>query len=239
MTYREKSLLEKIMILQNPMQVATSTIQNTYGAALNTASKAAPTAPTNAVSDYAVQPSASSPVLSAFFQTLSQIDQKNQNNASTSTSPNSQDLATVANSILPTVADSSNALQAFTYSLFQNLQNGYDQPNLYAKSTGLGPLPSVTPGPNNTYLNNLPARLNTLSSTLKSANPVGGANTYEGLKAAYQSLLNSMGSNAGSANVDSTNSSSLASFLQQMSQNLQSQNVTSIDTKGSFLDTKA
>jgi hypothetical protein len=230
------------MILQNPMQVATSTIQNTYGAALNTATKTAPTAPTNAVSDYAVQPSASSPVLSAFFQTLSQIDQKNQknqNNANATVSPNSQDLATVANSILPTVSDSSNALQAFTYSLFQNLQNGFDQPNPYAKSVGLGPLPSVTPGPNNTYLNNLPARLNTLSSTLKSANPVGGANTYEGLKAAYQSLLNSMGSNAGSANVDSTNSSSLASFLQQMSENLQSQNVTTINTKGSFLDTKA
>jgi hypothetical protein len=230
------------MILQNPMQVATSTIQNTYGAALNTAVKTAPTAPTNAVSDYAVQPSASSPVLSAFFQTLSQIDQKNQNNqnnANATVSPNSQDLATIANSIVPTVSDSSNALQAFTYSLFQNLQNGFDQPNPYAKSTGLGPLPSVTPGPNNTYLNNLPARLNTLSSTLKSANPTGGANTFEGLKAAYQSLLNSMGSNAGSANVDSANSSSLASFLQQMSQNLQSQNVTSINTKGSFLDTKA
>ena len=230
------------MILQNPMQVATSTIQNTYGAALNTATKTAPTAPTNAVSDYAVQPSASSPVLSAFFQTLSQIDQKNQNNqnsANASVSPNTQDLASIANSILPNVSDSSSALQAFTYSLFQNLQNGFDQPNPYAKSTGLGPLPSVTPGPNNTYLNNLPARLNTLSSTLKSANPAGGANTFEGLKAAYQSLLNSMGSNAGSANVDSTNSSSLASFLQQMSQNLQSQNVTTINTKGSFLDTKA
>jgi len=93
------------------MQVATSTIQNTYGAALNTATKAAPTAPTNAV-----QPSASSPVLSAFFQTLSQVDQKNQNNqnnANTSASPNSQDLATIANSILPIVSDSSNALQAF------------------------------------------------------------------------------------------------------------------------------
>ena len=170
---------------------------------------------------------------------LSKNNQNNQNNANATVSPNSQDLATIANSILPTVSDSSNALQAFTYSLFQNLQNGFDQPNPYAKSVGLGPLPSVTPGPNNTYLNNLPARLNTLSSTLKSANPVGGANTYEGLKAAYQSLLNSMGSNAGSANVDSTNSSSLASFLQQMSENLQSQNVTTINTKGSFLDTKA
>jgi hypothetical protein len=229
------------MILQNPMQVATSTIQNTYGAILSTANKTAPTAPTNAVSDYAVQPSASSPVLSAFFQTLSQIDQKNQNNAggSASSAAQAQGTAAEATSILPNIADSSNALQAFTYSLFQNLQNGNVQPNPYSKSVGLGPLPSVTPGPNNTYLNNLPARLNTLSSTLKSANPAGGANTFEGLQVAYQSLLNSMGSNAKSANVDSTNSSSLASFLQQMSQNLQSQNVTTIDTKGSFLDTKA
>jgi len=225
------------MILQNPMQVATSTIQNTYGATLNTANKTAPTAPTNAVSEYAVQPSASSPVLSAFFQTLSQIDQKNQNNASSSLVPSPQGQGTTS-PITSVTSDPSNALQAFTYSLFQNLQNTNGVSSTGANN-GLGPLPAVTPGANTTYLNNLPARLNTLSSTLKSANPTGGANTFEGLKAAYQSLLDSMGSNTGSANVDSTNSSSLASFLQQMSQNLQSQNVTSINTKGSFLDTKA
>ena len=228
------------MITQSPLQVTPSTIQNTYGAILNTTNKSAPTAPTSAVSDYAVQPSASSPVLSAFFQTLSQIDQKIQNNPSSSQGSDGQGQisSSNANSILPTTADSSNALQAFTYTLFQNLQKGNDQPNPNAKSSGLGPLPAVTPGPNTTYLNNLPARLNTLSSTLKSANPTGGANTLEGLQAAYQSLLNSMGSN-GSGNVSSTNSSSLASFLDQMSQNLKSQNVTSINTKGSLLDTKA
>jgi hypothetical protein len=231
-----------MMITQSPLQVTPSTIQNTYGAILNTTNKTAPTAPTSAVSDYAVQPSASSPVLSAFFQTLSQIDQKTQNNPSSSQGADgqSQISSSNANSILPTTADSSNALQAFTYSLFQNLQVGPSavSPTPGSSSAGLGPLPAVTPGANTTYLDNLPTRLNSLSATLKSANPTGGANTLEGLQAAYQSLLNSMGSN-GSGNVSSTNSSSLASFLDQMSQNLKSQNVTSINTKGSLLDTKA
>lgn len=227
------------MILQNPTQVTPSTIQNTYGAILNTTNKASSTTPTSAVSDYAVQPSASSPVLSAFFQTLSQIDQKSQN---TSTSQAGSQMASIMPSTTDTSStDTTNALQAFTYSLFQNLQitPSATSATLSSNSSGLGPLPAVTPGANTTYLNNLPTRLNTLSATLKSANPTAGANTLEGLRTAYQSLLNSMGSSGGSVNVNTTNSSSLASFLDQMSQNLKSQNVTSINTKGSLLDTKA
>ena len=131
------------------------------------------------------------------------------------------------------------ALQEFTYSLFQNLQGRAPSAPGVPVDPGLGPIPTLTPGPNTTYLNNLPSKLNSLSSTLKSANPTGGANSLEGLKAAYQSLLNSIGTSSGSAGVDSSNSASLASFLEQMSQNLQAQNVTSISPKGSLLDTKA
>ena len=226
------------MILQNPMQVATSTIQNTYGAILSTANKVADTTPTNAVSDYAVPPSASSPVLSAFFQTLSQIDQGGKSNHSAVSSNTSGGVP------VPTAQDSltplnTTALQEFTYSLFQNLQGRAPNTPGVPVEPGLGPLPTVTPGPNTTYLNNLPTKLSSLSATLKSANPTGGANSLEGLKAAYQSLLNSIGTTQGSAGVDSTNSASLASFLEQMSQNLQAQNVTSISPKGSLLDTKA
>ena len=226
------------MILQNPMQVATSTIQNTYGAILSTANKVADTTPTNAVSDYAVPPSASSPVLSAFFQTLSQIDQGGKSNQSAVSSNTSGGVP------VPTAQDSltplnTTALQEFTYSLFQNLQGRAPNTPGVPVEPGLGPLPTVTPGPNTTYLNNLPTKLSSLSATLKSANPTGGANSLEGLKAAYQSLLNSIGTTQGSAGVDSTNSASLASFLEQMSQNLQAQNVTSISPKGSLLDTKA
>jgi hypothetical protein len=222
------------MISQNPIQVSSSSIQNTYGATLNTANKTAPTAPTNAVSDYAVQPSASSPVLSAFFQTLSQIDQKNQNNASSSPVLGAQGQGTTS-PITSVTSDPSNALQAFTYSLFQNLQ-GAD--NAQGSGSG-GASPMLNSASNASYIDDLPSRLNSLSSTLKTANPIGGASSYEALKAAYQSLLNSVGSNTGTGKVDSANSSSLASFLDQMSQNLQSQNVTSMNKKGSFLDTKA
>jgi hypothetical protein len=225
--------MEEMMILQNPIQVATSTIQNTYGAILSTANKVADTKPTSAVSDYAVPPSASSPVLSAFFQTLSQIDQSNQNPA-LPPAPN-----TIAQATAPQAAASLNttALQEFTYSLFQNLQGSTPPAPGVPVPPGLGPLPTLTPGPNTSYLNNLPDRLNTLSASLRSANPTGGANTLEGLKSAYQSLLNSIGANG--VNASSASSGSLASFLDQMSQNLQAQNVTSISPKGSLLDTKA
>ncbi|GEM_PF-6001597 len=231
--------MEDMMILQNPMQVATNTIQNTYGAILSTANKVADTTPTNAVSDYAVPPSASSPVLSAFFQTLSQIDQNGQSAASSTPASNSSGGVPV-----PTVQDSltplnTTALQEFTYSLFQNLQGRAPNAPGVPVDPGLGPIPTLTPGPNTTYLNNLPSKLSSLSSTLKNSNPTGGANSLEGLKAAYQSLLNSIGTNNGAAGVDSTNSASLASFLEQMSQNLQAQNITSISPKGSLLDTKA
>jgi hypothetical protein len=228
------------MILQNPMQVATSTIQNTYGAVLSTSNKAASVKPTNAVSEYAVQPTESSPILSAFFQTLSQIDQKNQATSASSSSSELAGQALTANSGALTQASTgtSDALQEFTYALFQNLQAS-STTGSKNQNTGLGPLPSVTPGSNATYVNNLPTLLNSLSTTISSAEgPKAQPATLEGLRASYQNLINSMGS-ANSGNVDTSNSSSLASFLLQMSQNLQSQNVVSLNTKGSLLDTKA
>jgi hypothetical protein len=227
------------MILQNPMQVATSTIQNTYGAVLNSSDKATPVKPTSTVSDYAVQPTASSPVLSAFFQTLSQIDLKNQASSVSSSNSEISGQALTANLGLATQAsnDTSNALQEFTYTLFQSLQ-GSSATGTNNPSTGLGPLPSVTPGSNATYLSNLPTLLNSLSTSLSSDSPKAPPATLEGLRASYQNLINSIGSGS-SGNVDTSNSSSLASFLMQMSQNLQSQNVVSINTKGSLLDTKA
>jgi hypothetical protein len=227
------------MILQNPMQVATSTIQNTYGAVLSSSDKATPVKPTSTVSDYAVQPTASSPVLSAFFQTLSQIDLKNQASSVSSSNSDISGQALTANLGLATQAsnDTSNALQEFTYSLFQTLQ-GSSPTGAKTQSTGLGPLPLVTPGSNATYTSNLPTLLNNLSTALSSETPKAQPATLEGLRASYQNLINSIGSGS-SGNVDTSNSSSLASFLMQMSQNLQSQNVVSINTKGSLLDTKA
>lgn len=227
------------MILQNPMQVASSTIQNTYGAALSTSNKATPVKPTSTVSDYAVQPTASSPVLSAFFQTLSQIDLKNQSSSASSSNSELSGQALTANLGVATQAspDTSNALQEFTYALFQNIQSS-SVTGANNQSTGLGPLPSVTPGSNTTYLSNLPTLLNSLSNSLSSDSPKAPPATLEGLRASYQNLINSMGSGS-AGNIDASNSSSLASFLMQMSQNLQSQNVVSINTKGSLLDTKA
>jgi hypothetical protein len=228
------------MILQNPMQVATSTIQNTYGAVLSTSNKAAAVKPTNAVSEYAVQPTESSPILSAFFQTLSQIDLKNQASSASSSNSELAGLALTTNSgaLTQTSTGTSDALQEFTYALFQNLQAS-STTGSKNQNTGLGPLPTVTPGSNATYVNNLPTLLNTLSTSISSAEgPKAQPASLEGLRASYQNLINSMGS-ANSGNVDTSNSSSLASFLLQMSQNLQSQNVVSLNTKGSLLDTRA
>jgi len=235
------------MILQNPMQVGTSTIQNTYGAILSTANKTANTTPTNAVSEYAVQPAASSPVLSAFFQTLSQINQEQ-------TSSNSQNLiAGNPNSIAAQVAsnlpiqgqlpsnDATSALQAFTYALFQNLQTS--TPSTTTPSTsnppaaGLTPLSLAISGNNTNYLNNLPLRLNSLSAAVKS----GGSSpmTLDGLKASFASLMTSLNTGSNASATNSVDAAQLASFIDKMSQNLKNQNVTSIQSTGSLLDTKA
>ncbi len=242
------------MILQNPMQVGTSTIQNTYGAILSTANKAANTTPTIAASEYAVQPAASSPVLSAFFQTLSQINQEQ-------TSSNPQNLvAGNPNSIAAQVAsnlpiqgqlpsnDATSALQAFTYALFQNLQTSTPstataatQSTTPSKSNppagGLTPLFPAISGNNTNYLNNLPLRLNSLSAAVKS----GGSSqmTLDGLKASFASLMTSLNSGSSASATNSVDAAQLASFIDKMSQNLKNQNVTSIQSTGSLLDTKA
>jgi hypothetical protein len=248
-----------MMILQNPSSVGTSTIQSAYGAILSTQNKTASTAPTSAVSDYAVNPSASSPILSAFFQTLSQISNPSQ--ASTLNTPNNAAASTIAAAAIPVASNApstnsapnsnsnstTNALQAFTYSLFQNLQASSSLTPAPATSSstasgpnsgGLGPLANLTLGANTTYLNNLPSKLDTLSSKLNS----NGLNTntpttLAGLQAAYQSLINSF--NGDGSNSASLNSASLGAFLNQMSQNLQNQSITSIPKTGSLLDTKA
>lgn len=228
------------MILQNPIQATPSTIQNAYGLALNTATKSTPTSPTSAVSEYAIQPTASSPVLAAFFQTLSQVDEKSQLSAAASSSGAAQ--LNSLSSIAPNNQDTANALQGFTYALFQNLQNSASNNTLSSKpsvDTGLGPLSNITFGANTTYLNNLPSLLDNLSTSVNNGSSLSGPGALEGLKTAYKELVNSLGANGASTNVDTSNTSSLAAFLQQMSQKLQSQEVTSLNTLGSFLDTKA
>ena len=151
------------------MQVAASAIQSTYGAALSSANKTAESSPTSAVSDYAVQPAASSPVLSAFFQTLSQINQP-----STSSSSAQNPLSNSLNAPQDQVAsnlpiqnqlssnDTTSALQAFTYALFQNLQANPTLVPSTAKTTvpasgtapsgGLTPLSPAIAGNNTSYI---------------------------------------------------------------------------------------
>lgn len=226
------------MNLQNPSSVGTSTIQSTYGAILSSQNKSASSTPTSPISDYAVNPSASSPILSAFFQTLSQIS-NSQQNTSLPASANTLALNTPtdSSSVAPASTNTTNALQAFTYSLFQNLQGNSSASSLNSNSGGLGPLPNVTLGANTTYLQNLPARINSLSSSLGSTVNAQAPTTLAGLQSAYASLISSL--NTDSSNTSVANQSSLAAFLNQMSQNLQSQNLTSMPSTGSLLDTKA
>ena len=243
------------MIIQNPMQVAASSIQSTYGAALSSANKTADSSPTSAVSDYAVQPAASSPVLSAFFQTLSQINQP-----STSSSSAQNPLSNSLNAPQDQVAsnlpiqnqlssnDTTSALQAFTYALFQNLQANPTLVPSTAKTTvpasgtapsgGLTPLSPAIAGNNTSYINSLPLRLNSLSTAVKSgASP--SPLTLDGLKSSFASLMASMNTGSNASVTSSVNAAQLASFIDKMSKNLQSQNVTSIPSTGSLLDTKA
>ena len=242
------------MIIQNPMQVASSAIQSTYGATLSSANKMADSTPTGAVSDYAVQPAASSPVLSAFFQTLSQINQPS-TPSSSAQNPLSNSLNATQDQVASNLPiqgqlssnDTTSALQAFTYALFQNLQaNPALVPSAATttpSSSGKAPVGSLTPalptiaGNNTSYMNSLPLRLNSLSSAVKSGG--GSPMTLDGLKSSFASLMASMNSGSNASVTSSVNAAQLASFIDKMSQNLKSQNVTSIPSTGSLLDIKA
>jgi hypothetical protein len=245
--------LENKMILQNPMQVASSTIQNTYGAILSSTNKTADTTPTSAVSNYAVQPAASSPVLSAFFQTLSQINLPSTSSSNTQSTASSsanvpQTQVAFNNPIQNQLSsnDATSALQAFTYALFQNL-NASSSPTAAkssalssgtAPSGGLTPLSPSISGNNGNYINSLPLRLNSLSAAVKSSTTSSQV-SLDGLKASFASLMTSLNSGSNASATNSVNAAQLSSFIDKMSQNLMSQNVTSIQSTGSLLDTKA
>jgi hypothetical protein len=86
-------------------------------------------------------------------------------------------------------------------------------------------------------MNSLPLRLNSLSSAVKSGG--GSPMTLDGLKSSFASLMASMNSGSNASVTSSVNAAQLASFIDKMSQNLKSQNVTSIPSTGSLLDIKA
>jgi hypothetical protein len=245
------------------MAMTTNTIINTptnitaaYGSQSNTnTSSLNSNPPTNAVSSYAVNPSASSPVLSAFFQTLSQVSNSGnaldasgqavgQNTSFTSEASGSSTQATnPLNSNAAITAGSADAFQQFVYSLFQNLQADQTTKQSAVSTPSSSSIPTVTAPssastrPSSAYLTTLPQVLNSLASKVSGPSIGSTPGTLSGLQAAYATLVNSMNTN--SPNTSASDNASLAAFLNQMSQNLQNQNLSSIPKTGSLLDTKA